>query len=75
MADPTLEEVAASWAEWAADGIMEEIDDRDIVLVGQEDELREVIVRHLKDIAISNAKRSPGPTTTDMAARSGRPAK
>lgn len=57
VADPTLEEVAKSWAIWASEGIVETLADRDLILDGDEEAVQEVLIEHLTDIAISNATR------------------
>ncbi len=70
MADPTLEEVAKSWASWVTGDIIDDLAERDTLPTGYLDDVREVIMKHLVDVAISNASRATA-TTTDMAARSG----
>jgi hypothetical protein len=66
MADPTLEEVAKAWAIWVAGDIVEDLENRDLV-TEYLDEVKDVLIEHLTDVAISNARRVAGPTTTDMA--------
>jgi hypothetical protein len=69
MADPTLEEVAQGWAQWVAGGIIDELDEEDVLPPTFLDPVKAIIVKHLTDVAVSNAKRDPGPTTTDMKTR------
>lgn len=64
MADPTLEQVAKAWASWVAGDIVEDLEEQDLIQTDQFEEVRDVIAMHLTDVAISNAHRCAGPTTT-----------
>lgn len=50
-----LEQVAKAWAIWVAGDICDDMEERDIIPVGYLEDVREVIIEHLKDVAVSNA--------------------
>lgn len=62
MAEPTLEEVARAWAGFAAADIVEDLVDRALIGRSDEDEVRELLVEHLTDIAVANVRREPAPS-------------
>lgn len=63
----TDEQIAKAWASWATGHIIEDLDDRGLI-DGHEDEIHDVILEHLTDIAISNSHRPPAMATPDGSA-------
>lgn len=53
----TPEDVARAWASWCTADIVEQLDEEGLLVEGREDEVHDIILSHLTDVASSNMTR------------------